>query len=364
MLQRIFIYQLKYHLKAKSMLFWNILLPLVIFGVSMEYINAKKQNDFEKIPVAVVEEGREERMQLEKALEEFSMAGKEGRKQIFAVSTMEKEEARQALKQGEIAGYITAGEEQQLVIAENGGRQEILRLFLDSYQDKSLQGLMNLEEGLQIRKMSKAEPNMVLNYFYCLMAVFCLNAALAGIRAAGTIRGDESFAALRQNAAPIHKSTVFWISFSAGMLIQQVIAHFLFLLMWQLMDIDFGSYIFLVLLANMVGVTVGMLLGAGTGLFFNGSVFNKQSCLFAVICVGAILCGLIHYEMKYTIEMEMPFLNYINPVYMLEDAYYSLYFYADDLSRYWSDLRMLMITAAVLWGIVATGIRRREYEGI
>lgn len=365
MLQRIFIYQMKYHLKTKSMLFWNILLPLLIFVVSLEYSNAQKQEVFEKIPVGIVEEGKkEEKTLLEEALINFSLSWKEESKLVFEVTKMKEREAEQALKEGKIVGYILDKKPPSLVIAEKGSGQNIIRLFLDAYQENSLSNLFSLETQMKTKKMSEAEPNLFWNYFYCLMAMFCLNACFAGIRAAETIRGDENHAALRQSAAPVRKSVLFWISFFAAIAIQQVIVHFLFLFVWKILGIDFGSYIFLVLLANMAGVTVGILAGAGVGLFFNGSTFNKQTALLAVICVGAVMCGLVNHEMKYTFEMDIPLLNHINPVYMLEDAYYSLYYYADDLSRYWSDLRMLLITAAVLWGVVVTGIRRREYEGI
>ena len=57
------------------------------------------------------------------------------------------------------------------------------------------------------------------------------------------------------------------------------------------------------------------------------------------------------------------FLNKINPVAMITDGFYSLYYY-DTLNRYYFDLISLLIFSLILIIISILALRRQKYDSI
>jgi ABC-2 type transport system permease protein len=79
--------------------------------------------------------------------------------------------------------------------------------------------------------------------------------------------------------------------------------------------------------------------------------------------VGSFLSGMMFVDMKYLVIKKAPILSYINPVNLLTDSFYSLYYY-DSLDRYYMNIGLLLIMVVVLGVASYLGLRRKTYASI
>ena len=77
----------------------------------------------------------------------------------------------------------------------------------------------------------------------------------------------------------------------------------------------------------------------------------------------SFLAGMMLAEMKYIIAKNVPILGKINPVTMITDALYSLYYYST-LDRYWYNIISLAIFTVIMIVISYVFIRRKKYDSI
>ena len=68
-------------------------------------------------------------------------------------------------------------------------------------------------------------------------------------------------------------------------------------------------------------------------------------------------------DMKYIVAQRLPILSYLNPVNLLTDAFYSLYYY-DTLTRYLLNIGILGIFIVIFCAGTYFIIRRRQYASL
>ena len=78
---------------------------------------------------------------------------------------------------------------------------------------------------------------------------------------------------------------------------------------------------------------------------------------------GAFLSGMMFVDMKYLVAKKVPILQYINPVNLVSDSFYSLYYY-DDFNRFNLNITILLIMTVILCVVSYLGLRRRTYASI
>ena len=67
--------------------------------------------------------------------------------------------------------------------------------------------------------------------------------------------------------------------------------------------------------------------------------------------------------MKYIVQKSAPILAKINPVNMITDGYYSLYYY-NTMDRFYSNIVSLILFSLVMIVISYIFIRRKKYDSI
>ena len=77
----------------------------------------------------------------------------------------------------------------------------------------------------------------------------------------------------------------------------------------------------------------------------------------------SFFAGMMGITMKYIIDKNIPIINKINPVSMITDGLYSLYYY-DTLDRYLFNIISLLIFSFVLIFISFIFLRRQKYDSI
>ena len=78
---------------------------------------------------------------------------------------------------------------------------------------------------------------------------------------------------------------------------------------------------------------------------------------------GCFLSGMMGITMKYLIDKNAPIINKLNPVAMITDGFYSLYYY-ETLDRFIFNIISLIILSITLLFISYLSLRRQNYDSI
>lgn len=374
----IFSYRLKCLLRDRMNVFWTLCFPLILATFfNLAFGSLMDEEKFEPVPLAVVQNDTyDNNLSFKTVLEEVST----GEDRLFDLQVVNLDKADKLLKDGEISAYIVVGGEIELIIRKTGINQSIVKAFLDQYQqtfiatsdiftnnpeayEKIIAQIGNPSSYIKEVPISKSEPNTVLNYFYSLIAMACMYGSFWGLREITDIQANLSSRAARINLSPTHKLKTFIINISAATLIQFVEILVLIAYLKYFIKIDFGDKTGFVILTSFVGTVTGITLGAFISALVNTGEGVKIAISLAVSMVGSFFAGMMFDKMKYIVSQKAPIISYINPVNLLADALYSLYYY-DGYSRYWLDIGLLCAFIAVFSLGTFLVLRRRKYASI
>ncbi|NLP37529.1 MAG: ABC transporter permease [Firmicutes bacterium] len=375
----IFVNRLKCLLREKENIFWTMAFPLILaIMFNLAFSNLNKGETFQTIELAVVNNADwQQESYLKTALEEASA----GNTKLFNLTFTSQSEAENLLQQNAVDGYLEVTAKQlKLIVNDSGIKQSIIKSFLDSYlqtaatvntilenkPQKPEQLLHSTGERRQyVREVSgtAAEPNSILNYFYSLIAMACFFGGFLGLNEITRIEANLSPLAARINIAPVHKLKAFFSSFSASLLLHLAEMFILLLFLRYVLKIDFGPKSFYVVLTTIVGSITGLSFGAFISVLVKKAENMKIAILVAATMTGSFLAGMMYAEMKYLVAKHLPLLAYLNPLNLLTDAYYSLYYY-DTLTRYLQNLGILISFALLFCLGTYFMIRRRKYASL
>ncbi len=89
----------------------------------------------------------------------------------------------------------------------------------------------------------------------------------------------------------------------------------------------------------------------------------KTGMVTSFTMIFSFLAGMMVLDMKYIVAEKVPILAKINPVSMITDGLYSLYYY-DNLNRYIYNVISLLIFSSVMVVVSYMFIRRKKYDSI
>ena len=374
---RLYIARLKCLVKNKENMFWSYLFPIVMASCFFfAFNNLWSIESFETIRIAYDSKG-EEADPLKEALEQARIS--EDTK-MFSVTYCDSEEASKLLEDDEIQAYIAGSAEPELFVKKNGMYETIIKSFLDSYRriSAAVQSILEdnpeaLNEGLMEDLMrsepfveelpDQKKPDGILIYFYALLAFTCIFAANWGLEEVINIQADQSTRGARVNVSPIHKMKLFLCNMAAAFTVHMVSIFILIAYMNYVLKINFGDRPGLILITCLAGSLTGIIMGATAGVLIKGKDTMKSAVLTSVIMAEAFLSGMMYADMKYIIATKAPLIGYINPVNLLADAFYSLYYY-DTYDRFLLNIAGLCILTAVFGAISYLGLRRKTYASI
>jgi ABC-2 type transport system permease protein len=357
MFTHIFINRLKCLLRDRETIFWTLMFPLILATFfSMAFSNLNGSESFKAIDIAVVDDMRYQKDQhFRLALDRVSKGGD----RLFNLNVTSKDKAEQLLHDNAIAGYIVVESPIKLVVNKSGLNQNIIKSFIDSYIQtasavktiltadpaKQQEVFNEIGDHRQYTKEvsgTKAKPDNVLIIFYSLIAMSCIYGGFLGMREVTDIQADISPLAARVNASPVHKLKTFIYSMSASLLIH--FSELLVLLAYLnfVLRIDFGEKKGYVLLTTFVGSVAGLSFGSIVSAIVKKSEGIKIAILIGASMFGSALAGMMYQGTKYIIAKNIPILSYLNPVNLLTDAFYCLYYY-DTFTRYALNIVLLCV---------------------
>lgn len=378
MFAHIFTNRLKCLLRNWVTLFWTLMFPILLacfFNLSLR--NVYESEKFTPIPVAVVNDAA---YQKDTAFQSALKSVSEGEDKIFSLTVTTKEKADSLLADGKVDGVLTADEKVGMTVNHSEFNQSIIQTFLDSYiQTSSSVSTILRENPEAYRSMAdklkdeadftknvpigNAPPDGTLTYFYSLIAMACLYGSFWGMQEVTDVQANLSQRAARVNLVPVHKLKVFLSSMAAAFVVSFIeILIFLAFLRYAL-NIDFGTRAFFVVLTSFIGCLTGLSFGAFVSAIVKSGENLKTGICLAFTMVGCMLSGMMSQNVQYYIQQKAPVVELFNPVYLLTDSFYALYYYTS-YNRYIFDSCLLVAFVVIFSAVTYLIIRRRKYASL
>ena len=379
MFSHLLINRLKVLLRSKAMIFWTLVFPLILATFfNLAFSNLAAQERFEAIDIAVVQnENFKNEINFKNVLDSVSQDNDSRIFNIHYVST--EDEAIELLKANDVIGYYIAHEKIDIVIKASGIGPTIMKYVVDNYyQSASIIGniiefnpeafrmeiisALN-EEGNYFVDKSSDRVDFTVIYFYTLIGMVCMYAGFFGGGAALESEANLSKHAARFSVSGTHKLKGLLASLLAGFIIAYIEMLILLAYLIFILSIDFGDQMLWILILTFFGTLTGISFGMLIGVSNRKSENVKMSILLSVTMACSFLAGMMVWTMKDLVEQYAPFINRINPVAIITDALYSLYYY-DSLDRYFNGLVNLAIITVIMIAISYFFVRRKKYDSI
>lgn len=378
MFRHIFINRLKILLRSKSAIFWTLVFPLVLATLfNLAFSNLTSSEQFQKIDLAVVNnESFQNEKNFKDLIESLSLTGDD---QLFNTKYVDENKAKKLLEDGEVSGYIIIKDKIGVVVKSNGVGPSTIKNVVDNYYqvvsvinnisdynpETIKNGVLNKlnENTSNFNDISNKNIDASVVYFYTLIGMVCLYGGAFGVNAVVETEANLSKKGARVSVSPIHKFKLLIASLLAGFVIQYSEVLILLIYLVFILNINFGSQIIPVILLTFVGSFAGISLGTLIGVSNRKSENMKMSILISSTMLCCFLAGMMVLNMKYIIADKMPILAKINPVNMITDGLYSLYYY-ETFNRYIYNVISLLIFSLVMIIISYHFIRRKKYDSI
>jgi hypothetical protein len=357
-------------------MFWCYLFPILLATCFFfAFNNLWSAQDFKTIKVAYDKEGYEADV-----FKEILTSAKMSDKKMFDVVECDKTKAKQMLENDEIEAYIVGSKDPVLYVKENGLNETIMKSFLDNYKQMSgtvrtilqenpnalnnglMDDVMHYDTFIQETK-NKKNPDAILIYFYALLAFTCIYASNWGMDEVINIQADLSERGARLNVSPTNKMKLFFCNLFAAFTVHLGSIVLMMLYLYYGIKIEFGDNMGYILFTCILGSFTGLALGGCVGIWVKKKAEIKGAILTLIVLGGGFLSGMMIADMKYIIAVKFPVLAYINPVNLISDSFYSLYYF-DTYDRYYLDTAILGIITIILCIASYVGIRRKNYASI
>lgn len=371
-------YRIKRMLHSRMMIFWTLAFP--IFLGAMFYFMFGNFDDvvkFKEVSVGVIHyEENEDFMEILESVEV------EDGKSMFKVSKYENEEdAKKALQEESIYGIIDVENELTLVVKKSSIYNSLIKTFLDQYKqnvalienvaknqpDRIASVVNNLfsTDALEVQniELKGKDKKPETQYFYALIAMCALMAAMMGMYMCVDIQADSSIVGARRNVAPTSKMKQVLTDFLASYLVYCVICLMIVAFCIFVYKQDFGTNVGLIILTACIGSFCGMAVGILIGTFVKGTAQKKEGLCTTFFMVSSFLAGLQAASIPYMLEKSCPIVNRINPATLIVNAFQSLAVFGD-YKQYTINLITLLVIGLICVFISVMKLRRGKYASI
>lgn len=374
---QLYITRLKCLLRNKQAIFWSYLFPLLLatcFYFTLN--NLWKIEAFETISIGY-QEMPNDSVDFTKLLSEAKV---NDQTPMFDIIYCDEEEAAKLFLENKIDAFIIGGTKPELVIKSNGFNQTIVKAFIDNYYRMSSvistvlsenpnaisEGL--LDDVMQIdtfveEKMNGKKPNQASIYFHALFAMTCLFATNWGLDEVVNIQANLSARGARVSVSPVNKMKLYFYNLLAAFTGHMIGVVLLFLYIIFILRMDFGNNLFFIFGICIIGSLTGLFLGCTVGVWLKMKTEAKEAILTTIVMLGSFLSGMMYADIKYIIAKNVPILSYINPVNLVADSMYSVYFY-DTYEKFYLNATILSIMSVLLCIASYLGVRRKSYASI
>ena len=373
-----FKYSLKILLKNRMLIFWTFAFPIILGTFfNMAFSNIENSEKFDCINIAIVETQEFNDNEIYKNA--FKELSQDGDNKLFNIKYVDEEKAKELLDNEEISGYLIYNGSSKIVIKKNGVNETIFKTAVDEINQSygvindliqndtskiysKIQDILKQSDS-NIIDISSNKLSYTMIEYYSLIAMSCMYGGILAMFVINQNLANMSNKGKRVSVSPTKKSTLVFSGVLASYITQILGILLLFLYTIFVLKVDYGQNLGLVILLALIGSFAGLSLGTGVATLVKSNDNVKSSIILSITMVGSFLAGMMGITMKYVVDTNAPIINKINPVSMITDGLYSLYYYPT-LDRYWFDITSLLVFSGLLILISAIQLRRQKYDSI
>lgn len=364
-------YRFLCQLRSKESIFWLLFFPMILsvmfYAGLRDIANGEK---FEAVDIVVVDDAEFEKEKvMASIIENVSADDKESvdSDKIFVTQYVSKEEAEKLLDDNKVSAYIYFNGECNVVFKKNGTKQTIVKKFFDIaiqkeklFTEVARENNGNIPPNLletindstsYIKDVSnkRGKADTVLQNFYSILGMVCMYGAATGCVAMNYLQTNQSALAKRNTVAPVSKMKQLLSYFLVDMLMNDVIVLLVLAFIRFALGIDFGNRTGLIIFTTIVGGTMGLSFGYFFASITKKSVEFKNNMVIGISMICSFLAGMMSNEVQYFVKQHAYIIDRINPVNLITESYYKLYYYTD-LSKYYENI-IILIMMTVLFAI-------------
>lgn len=382
-----FLHNLKYeflqNIRAKSLILWLILFPIVLgtfFKIAFSGIY-ETTTVFAAVPIAVVENGDNT------IFKEIMALLSDSDNALFEIEYADEEAALKMLEERQISGIIYVDEKLSIAVSpdDTGSsaeriRRTIIKSFVEQYNsyrsiiddtianspEKLSEVVSALSESINCNEnipLTNGNHDNMLSYYYNLIAMVALLGSDLGLNIAVSSQGNLSAIGARKCCSPTKKLVSIISSMIGCITVQTVCIIIAVSFIAFVLKVDFGSKLHMVYLAGAVGGMMGVSFGFAVGSVGRLSLNAKSAITTAFSLICCFFSGLMVGNMKAVVSTYAPWFNEINPAAVVSDSLYCLNFY-DDYTRYTQKIVTMLIMTVIFTMIGFFLTRRRKYASL
>ena len=386
-----YLYSLRLMLGNKQLVFWTLAFPLIMAMLfNMAFSNIEKSEKLDPIDIAVVDDSSFRSNMI--YTETLETLGK-GDDRIFNITYTDAGKAEKMLRDGEITGFVRFEDnEPRITVRSNGinetimcsvfdeigsesklimnvGMTEIMSLVKSGKTDIDYQSLFKEEaekimgDDTGLTDTSPKNMSFVMIEYYSLIAMACMYSGLLSMTLMNYRLANISPVGRRSTISPSKRLSQISGSLTASLTVQLFGLAMLYLLLIFVVRADFGTKLPEIILLSLLGSLAGLTLGVAVAVLVRINENAKLTVLLSVVMAGCFFAGMMGITMKNIIDKNAPFINRINPVAMITDGLYALYYY-DSGERYLINVISLAVFSAVMMLISVSGLRRQRYDSL
>lgn len=385
-----FKYTLKTLFKNKMLIFWTYAFP-VILGTFF-YLAFSDIENSEKLSIVDIAIVDNKNFKNDTAYTETfkELSDKNNEDRLFNIKYVSENDAKTLLKNDEITGYLILDESPKIYVKESGINQTVFKSVVEEID--STKKMINTLSEKQM-KNNLSEPNIDYNLiynnvintinnskanikdasssnlsytmieFYTLIAMSALYGGILALVAINNILPNMTSVGKRVNVSSLSKLKLILSSVLASYIVQIIGLGILFIYTIFALRVDYGNNLPLIILLSLVGSLAGLSLGTFIASALKTNDNAKTGILISFTMFGCFLSGMFGITMKYIIDKNVPILNKINPVNMITDGLYSLYYY-DTFDRFYFNVISLIIFSILMITLSFSSLRRQKYDSI
>ncbi len=360
-------------------MFWTFLFP-VCMGIffTAAFSGLDDQTYFDQIPVGVVEESR---TQSDTFFDTIKTIESDETK-MFKPVTLTKKQAEKQLNDGDIYGYyVITDSDITLNLNQQGIQQSLLSVFLNQYkQAQQTVGVLQEEAPellttelaasigtqqnfIQVANKTASKGSTKSFFFFTLVGMSCMFGFFWGLSNTNDEQANQSANGIRLSMAPQNKMTIVLANLAAAFTVFVTELYIILAIFRFIYQVDFGTRWNLILLTCTISALTAISMGACIGNVLKVPLEQKISLgvTFQIVC--SFLAGMMVPDIKHLISKHVPILGQINPVNLVSESLYKLYYY-ENIDSFYINLVCLVILTVIFVLLSFVYERRAQYVSV
>lgn len=378
MFKHLYTYRLRVLLGNRVLLFWTCVFPLILgLFFNAAFGGLDDIEVLETSEVAIISDDKERAENFTSILEQLTS----GDKQLFIPVEMSADEANKKLLDQEISGiYTVSSNDIELKIASQSIRQTIMQSYLNQYlQNEQLVTDIFTSRGaitqadldalaIQQNYIQEDQDNRTGSeksfYFFTLIGMACMYGFMWGMRNAKDEQANYSANGIRLSMIPENKLKVIVANIAASFTVFYTEILIVLLVFNFIYDVDFGNRWPQILLLCALGSLNALVFGSFISNRLKINENAQEGVALTITMVLSVLAGMMGTtSLKYYIATHLPLLGIINPVNLIGEGLYKLYYY-ENIDSFYMNLLYLAIMTVVFTVFGFLFERRAQYDHI